>query len=238
MKKLLSFAFVLIMVIMYAVPVQAAPEQPGLVELVPVNPTFPSDKGEVASESCLNTNDLEERDGKVYLKKSVAVKIAKGLLNANAVNTAIIPVFKAAAAPNGFVAQLTFLIKGKDLIALSPEDINLIGMVSASEGKLLGYVNNAADFNDGKFTIRSGGVIFNGIIDPNEYYELVVFIKDGGEFDLDGLINGKIISSIFIASEKTSKDCILECLNGCNAGYGYLMFTLIGAIPYIKKRRK
>jgi hypothetical protein len=110
-------------------------------------------------------------------------------------------------------------------------------MVSPITGKLFDYVNDADDYNDGKFTLKSGGVIFDGKIDPNEYYELVVFIQDGGEFDLDGIIDGKIISSIFLASEKT-KDCIFDCFGGCNEGFGYLALTLLGAVPLVIKKRK
>lgn len=238
MKKLLSLAFILIMVLVYVAPAMAAPVEPGLVELVPVTPTFPSDKGDVADESGLNVNDLEEKNNMVYLKKSVAEKIAKLLLKVDKVDTNILPVFTASASPNGFVAEVSFTVKGKDLLASFPEDINLIGMISASTGKLFIYEKNVSNFDNGKFTLKQGGVVFNGEIDPNADYELVVFIKDGGEFDLDGVANGKIICSIFLASEKKGKDCILDCLDGCNAGFGCLALTLIGVAPFIFRRRK
>lgn len=240
MKKLLSFAFVLIMVLACAAPVAAAPTEPGVVVLTPVTPVFPSDKGEVADESGLKIDDLEEKNNMVYLSKSLAEKIAKLLLKVNEVNTNILPVFTAAAAPSGFVAEVTFTMKGKDLLASFPQDINLIGMISATEGKLFVYENNPTNFDTGKFTLKKGGVVFTGEIDPDEDYQLVVFIKDGGEFDLDGIVNGKIICSIFIASEKKStKDCcILDCFDGCNAGFGYLALILMGAAPFIFVKRR
>jgi hypothetical protein len=202
---------------------------------VPVVPTYPSDKGEVADITGLNPCDLDVKNGKVYLKKCITEKIAKELLNVCTTSVNVLPVFSASASPNGFIAEVSFTLSGKKLLALYPEEINLIGMVSPSTGKLFGYVNKAADFADGKFTLRLGGVIFNGEIDPDETYELVAFIKDGGEFDLDGLVNGKIVSSVFLASEK---ECIFDCFEGCNAGYGYLVLAMLGAVPIIFKKRK
>jgi hypothetical protein len=205
-------------------------------QVVSATPTFPSDKNEVADKTGLNPDDLEERDGKVYLKKNVAERIAKELLKVDAVDTYILPVFEAIVTPVGYVAEIKYTIKGKDLLATYPHDINLIGMISPTTGKLLGYVDNEADFDDGKFTLLFGGVIFDGEIDPEGTYELTIYIRDGGEFDLDGIVNGKIISSLFIASEKTGSG--KKGGGGCNAGYGYLAFAILGAVPFVLKKGK
>ena len=201
---------------------------------VPADPTYPSDKDDVAKDTGLNPDDLEERDNKVYLTKRLAENIAKELLNVDRVDTHILPVFEAVVSPNGSLAEVKFTVKGKDLLALFPDEINLIGMISDTKGKLFGYTDNSAYFDNGMFTLMLGGVIYDEEIDPDVEYVLVAYIRDGGEFDLDGLPNGKIISSIFLAAEKDRKGGG----GGCDAGYGYLAFALLGFAPFILKRGK
>jgi Synergist-CTERM protein sorting domain-containing protein len=98
-------------------------------------------------------------------------------------------------------------------------------------------VDNANDFDDGKFTLRLDGVIHEGEIDPNAIYELVALIKDGGMFDLDGVKNGKIISSIFLAAKQEIKDNGGRGgSGGCNAaGFGYLALAVVPLV-FRKKR--
>ena len=197
-----------------------------------VDPVYPSNVDDVADSTGIDPNELEAKDGKVYLKKGVAETIAKALLHVNDVNTDILPVFEGTVTPDGQTAKLSFMIEGKDLLASYPEDINLIGLISGgATGLFFDYTNNASDNSDGKFTLLAGGVVFTGEIDPDATYELAAFIKDGGKFDLDGLENGKLISSIFLASEKTGK----SGGSGCSA-YGYLAFALF-AVPFVLKRK-
>ncbi|MCL1875828.1 MAG: Ig-like domain-containing protein [Synergistaceae bacterium] len=196
----------------------------------PVDPEFPSSKDEVAGATEIPAEDLEEKDGKVYLKKSVAEGIAKILLDAKEVNTYILPIFEGSVAPGG-VVEVTFSIAGKDLLASYADEINLIGLLFGGGGDFFDYVNDAAEYGDGKFTLLLDGDIFEGKINPNEVYELVVFIKDGGIFDLDGEENGKVISSIFLASVKKGGGG----KGGCNAGY--LALAMFGIAPLVLRKK-
>ncbi|MCL1875767.1 MAG: Ig-like domain-containing protein [Synergistaceae bacterium] len=198
----------------------------------PVSPEFPSDKDDVATRTGIPADDLEERDGKVYLKKEAAEKLAKELLGAKNVNTFILPIFEGTIAPGG-VAEISFTITGKDLLVKFTDDINLIGLTFGGGAELFDFVNDAAEYGNGKFTLLLGGVIYEGEIDPDEIYELLVFIKDGGIFDLDGVEDGKVISSIFLASEKKGGGGG----GGCNA-YGYLALVLLGFAPFVLKSRE
>jgi Synergist-CTERM protein sorting domain-containing protein len=186
-----------------------------------VDTTFPSDKNDVSAKTGLNADDFEEKDGKVWLKKKIAESIAKDLLVTDEVEVNILPVFEGIVVPPGSVAEVSFTIKGKDLLALYPDEINLIGLIFGGGGKLFDYADKTADFGDGKFTLLFENAIYNGEIRANEYYTIVAYIKDGGIFDLDGVANGKIISSIFLAKKKSGS-------GGCNAaGFGYITFALI-----------
>ena len=198
---------------------------------IPVTPTYPTILTDVATDTGIAAGDLEVIGGRVYLKKGLAETIAKGLLGVNRVNTEIHPVFEATVAPNGGVAQISITVTGEELLALTPDEINLIGMTTGSAGDLFDYVNSASQFDANKFTLLQGGVIYSGVIDPNGVYELLVFIEDGGKFDLDGAANGEVIASIFFASERTGGGG-----GGCSA-FGYLAFTLL-AVPFVLKRNK
>jgi uncharacterized protein YjdB len=201
---------------------------------VPVTPTFPSNKEDAAARTGIDPVNLETKENEVFLVKGTAEEIAKTLLSVNKVNTNVQPVFEGTVTPSGRVAELLFSITGKELLASYPEEINLIGLISSNTGKLFDYTSDAAEFDDGKFTLLLGGAIFSGEIDPDEIYELSVFIKDGGIFDLDGLEDGSVIASIFIASEKTGGGGG----GGCNAGYVYLALAIFGAVPFILRKRR
>jgi Synergist-CTERM protein sorting domain-containing protein len=202
-----------------------------------VDPEYPSDKEDVSNKTGIHYDNLDAINGKVYLSRTLAEKIAKGLLKVDAVDTYILPIFEGTTQPNSDIVGLKFTVKGKDLLALYPEDVNLIGMISGSAGKLLDYVDNLMDFDDGKFTILFKGVVFDGMFDPNEDYELVVFIKDFGTFDLDRILNGKVIASLYLAAEKTTDGGRKGRGGGCNADYGLFAIALL-VIPFAFSRKR
>ena|GEM_PF-2129166 len=198
---------------------------------IPAAPAYPTVLTDVATDSGIAAGDLEVIGGRVYLKKGLAETIAKGLLGVDRVNTEIHPVFTATVTPNGGVTQLTIPVTGEELMALTPDEINLIGMTSGNAGMRFDYVNSASQFDANRFTLLQGGVIYTGAIDPSGVYELLVFIEDGGRFDLDGAANGEVIASVFCAAERTGGGG-----GGCSA-LGYLAFALL-AVPFVLKRKK
>jgi hypothetical protein len=197
-----------------------------------IDPIYPPKFDDLPGLIDLDPNDFEERDGKLYLKKSLAEKIAREKLKVKEVDTYILPVFEAVVSND--IVGVKFTIKGKDLLAQFPYEVNLIGMVSAKTGELFDYIDDLKDCDNGKFTILFNGVIFDGEIDPDANYTLVAYIKDGGIFDLDRIVNGKIVSTVFIAAEKTGKK---RRVGGCNADFGYLAFALLGAMPLVQRRK-
>ena len=200
---------------------------------ISVKPVYPP-KNEVVGKTDIDPDDLYEEGDKVYLKDPAADTIAKDVLDKHkswtsdkAVYLHVLPVFKGIITPNGAVARISFTMTGKELLESYPEDINLIGMILSGRGMLFDYVNRESEFGDAKFTLLLNDRIFDGKINPDGVYELVVFIKDGGVFDLDGLENGEVICSLFIASEKNDH----KGGGGCNAGvFGGLVGLLLLAL--------
>ena len=207
-------------------------ENPALEE---TDPTYPSNKEEVAEKTGIDPDDLEVKDKKVYLKKSAAEKIARELLGMNKVIVNVLPVYEGTVTQEGRVIAVKFTMSGIELLSLFPDGVNLIGMTSGSAAKLLEYVNSELDYGDGKFTVLYNGLIYEGELKRGENYELLVFIKDGGEFDLDGLVNGSVLASIFLAREGSGRS------DGCNAGYGFggiaLMLALLVPLVISKKEK-
>jgi hypothetical protein len=194
-------------------------------------PIYPLDKTEVANEIGIDPNSLEAHDKKVFLKKELAETIAKHMLLTDTAKTYILPVFNGIATSRSQVAAVSFMIKGSDLFTQQPENVNLVGIALGKSGRFLNYVNSESEFENGKFTILYKGSIFNGKIEPAKIYELVVFVRDGSIFDLDGHVNGKVTASKFITSVKTEKGKG----GGCNTGCGYLAFALLGVSFVVMK---
>ena len=192
-----------------------------------------TDKDDVASETGIDIDDLETgTDGRVYLKKGVAEAAAKNLLGWETAEVTIVPIFSANVTPSGNVAKITLSKTGKELLTSSPEDIIVIGKTSSGAWDTFGYITDEAGYDDGKFMLFLNGVPFTGEISQNETYELVLFIEDGGRFDLDNAADGKLVTSVFIASEKSGKDG-----GGCNALFG-LAFAILGVVPFVIRKRQ
>jgi hypothetical protein len=215
--------------------------QPFGIEEVTFTPHYPTDRSVVANETGISLNNLVAKNSGVFLHSNAAASIARRLLNADLINMSIFPVFSGTVSKSGHIAAMSFMLSGEELQAKYPKDINLIGLTSGSTGRLFGYVRNESDFSDGMFTVlKNGGILeYESGIEPGEKYELVMFIKDGGEYDLDHLVNGRIIVSAFIASHKSATGVIDEIREqaGCSLGYEYLAFGLL-VIPFILRNKK
>ena len=82
-------------------------------------------------------------------------------------------------------------------------------------------------------------------LQPRSRYVLTVFIGDGGKYDLDGEVNGRVVDPLALLSvtgssepgpnpqpEPEGRD---SGGGGCNAGRGWLL--LLAAVPAALRRR-
>lgn len=144
--------------------------------------------------------------------------------------------------PKGGVVAVGFAIEGGSLRADTAEKIRILGVRCDRTGRLFDYAFNASDFSDRKFAIfDSWDRTVSGKINKYDDYKLVLFIKDGGLFDLDGKENGSV-SCIFSVLDAGADPGDTPTPTpsgggggGCNAGFGIL--PMLAALPLLKKKR-
>ena len=215
---------------------------PGEAKTTITDPKYPLNEEQAASNmEDINASDLETTNGKVYIKKSVAEAIAKTLFDDdNAFEVFTLPCFEAEV-DKGNVVAVRIPVVGTQFRVEYPKDILLLKIISPASGEFLKYAATEADYGDGKFTLFTKGseTLYSGKLDVSATYDLVIFIKDGGKYDLDKTENGVVVDPLVIVNETESKEEWDEVLksSGCNA-YGYLALILMGVVPLLKNRGK
>jgi uncharacterized protein YjdB len=208
-------------------------------EITTVNPQFSSDKDYAATKMIgISASDLEIADEKVVIKKSIAESIARKLLKTKTNNFEIVllPWFEAAIG-YGRIAAVKIPIKGAQLNTNYPREVLLLKIISPSEGEFLQYAANKSDYEDGMFTLLAKGseTPYSGIIDSNKEYDLMIFIKDGGKYDLDKTRNGFVVDPVAIVNKNS--ESVNEDSSGCSV-FGYLVFTLMGVVPFVIRKNR
>jgi Synergist-CTERM protein sorting domain-containing protein len=188
----------------------------------------------------IRASDLEVVGGRVVISGQVAETIAKGLLGANSnIEVDPLPLFEAAV-QSGSIAAVKLPVSGARFGVSSPRNIQLLKVLSSSTGEFLRYAATEADYDDGRFTLLARGseTPYGGNINPGAEYDLLVFIRDGGKYDLDKVANGVVIDPLAIVrrvSAPPSGDGGDGGGGGCNAGY--VAFVLL-LLPFLAKRKK
>ena len=200
---------------------------------ITLTPTYPADRKDVAEKTGIPENDLNSSRGMLYQSQRLASQVAKDLIRADTIHINVLPVISAQFSSYGQTAAIAIPVKGRELQVVFPFEVNLVGMTSMNMGKLFKYVSSPSEYGEKCFTILYNGSMNFGEIEPNGDYEILVFIRDGGEFDLDGRDNGEITASVFIANGNMKSD---GGGGGCAAiEFGYLALALLGVMPLLKK---
>ena len=188
---------------------------------------------------------LEVVGGKVVVKGGVAEAIAKskGVTPANVVTLAV---FEATVA-NGAMAAVEIPVTGAELGAASPDKIVLLKIFSSGSGERLTYMASGFNFDNnddgGKFTLlAANGAVYTGAIVGTTNYILLVFIRDGGRYDLDEDVNGVVVDPLAIvhqqlgAGETNNKGgggCDVMAANA--VGFALALLALAGLVARRKK---
>ena len=132
-------------------------------------------------------------------------------------------------------------VTGAQLGVYLPHDIWFLKIFSPTEGEYLDYVSTADDFDDGAFTLLLPGedTPYRGIISRDANYDLAVFIKDGGKFDLDGKVNGAVVDPLVIVNSiPDGGKGEGGGGGGCNTAVGYALIALLTFCFFAKGRKK
>gem|GEM_PF-2330881 len=146
----------------------------------------------------INSTDLRVNEhGVITFDDQIAKEIAKKLLSEDQVGVITIPVFEAVLNNNGEIAAVSFRIKGSclmmDGLIDRPENVWLLSILPGYSGDWYTYTDSADGLGDKTFTILDmNNNIFTGDFVPDDDYILVLLIKDGGDFDLDGQTDGSV----------------------------------------------
>jgi hypothetical protein len=194
----------------------------------------------------MGVSDFEVVDGAVTVRKAVAQEAAKyaaddAKLNAEVDEVVRLPVIVAELEGNGKVAAVCFEITGSLLKAESVSDINLVKIFppsSSKKGEMFGYAGKPEEYGDKKFTLLTmNDATHTGAIQPDVDYKLVIFIRDGGDFDLDGKPNGIVVDPTALFSTKAGKRS--SGGSGCDVGtaWGLLLLGIGLGLGGMRKRR-
>ncbi|MDR1472795.1 MAG: hypothetical protein LBS75_09750 [Synergistaceae bacterium] len=104
------------------------------------------------------------------------------------------PAFKAEVG-SGRVAAVGLRVKGPDFLANNAKSVKVMKVKGAgdTDTRKFTYVLEASEYDDGTFTILKEDGTPAGDLSGDGTYILTLFVKDGGEYDLDGSENGSVI---------------------------------------------
>lgn len=186
----------------------------------------------------ISSGDLVvDASGAITVKAETVRNAASSLMAYNETITKVgpLPVFSAKVV-KAQTAAVAYKIKGKDLYATDPSKINVIKYLGSGEAARFVYAAEAADFADESYTVmlRGKSTIADSIAADTEY-DLVLFIKDGGRFDLD---KADAVVADPPAVVQTEKKASGGSSSGCNGGFGALLLLGAAMLPLVYRKKR
>ena len=97
-----------------------------------------------------------------------------------------------------------FKVMGSELFTIDLGKVMVLKVLGDTESEFFTYAASSAAFATGKYTLQTAdNPLYTGAIDANTEYLLILFIKDGSIFDLDGTVNGEVVDpAVIVKAEK------------------------------------
>ncbi len=152
-----------------------------------------------------------------------------------------VPLIKAAcgSAESGRIIAFGFTVSGDNFgKADSARDIKVMKVLPDGRGVLFKAIGEEREIEDRSCALYKGGEIYSGPVMPEENYVLTLFIKDGGEFDLDGAENGSVIDPLVVLKAKEAPARESSSGGGCSAGFGGAALLALAALPVLLRGRR
>lgn len=152
-----------------------------------------------------------------------------------------VPLIKAAcgSAESGRIIAFGFTVSGDNFgKADSARDIKVMKVLPDGRGVLFKAIGEEREIEDRSCALYKDGEIYSGPVMPEENYVLTLFIKDGGEFDLDGAENGSVIDPLVVLKAKEAPARESSSGGGCSAGFGGAALLALAALPVLLRGRR
>ncbi|MDD7650671.1 Ig-like domain-containing protein [Cloacibacillus porcorum] len=152
-----------------------------------------------------------------------------------------VPLIKAAcgSAESGRIIAFGFTVSGDNFgKADSARDIKVMKVLPDGRGVLFKAIGEEREIEDRSCALYKGGEIYSGPVMPEDNYLLTLFIKDGGEFDLDGAENGSVIDPLVVLKAKEAPARESSSGGGCSAGFGGAALLAFAALPVLLRGRR
>jgi uncharacterized protein YjdB len=208
---------------------------------------IPADSSDISLEidmlssmmSGISPADLHINEyGVITIEDWRAKEAAEKLLSMDKAEVITIPVFEAVLNNPGEIAAVSFQVKGRHLMVdgliSRPENVRLLGMLSADSGDWYTYTGTADGLADKTFTILDmSNNIFTGDLAPDGDYILLFLIKDGGSFDLDKQADGSVWGvSVLVGVPVTAETFLPAALSLSRGGIADILSGISIPIPY------
>ncbi|MCI5863769.1 MAG: SYNERG-CTERM sorting domain-containing protein [Cloacibacillus porcorum] len=177
--------------------------------------------------------------GTVVLESDTAKKAAENVISTDETLKSVLPlpIFKATLEKDK-IAAAAFTVTGEQLGVTVPENVRIMKYLGSGAADSFEYAAVPADFDDKSFTIFKHGT--NEIaktIEKGTSYDLTVFIKDGGDFDLDKIAGQVTDPTMIVTAEKSPSPKPGGSSSGCNGGFGSLALAAFAIVTFAYRRK-
>ena len=109
------------------------------------------------------------------------------------------------------------------------DEISLYNILSPDFIERLSYAADESKYGDGRFTLLTKGseIPFLGMIDSDSEYDLLIFIRDGGRFDIDKTVNGCVVGQIVVQHLAFYHVIPVKKSGGCSVDFSKITWLLI-----------
>ncbi len=209
------------------------------VEAVKANGINSSQLDDVAKSlgASMGSFKVNER-GVVYLEDAVLQRAIVDAISDDSValdRAVSLPLFRAQLPTAGATAATAFIISGDRLLADTPQEVRLVKTRPDGTGSFFAYAAASADYKDGHFTLQrmdDSVMAAEEAIEADKSYKLVVYVKDGGDYDVDSTERSVVDPLAVVKTSKKSSGGS----GGCSAGFGALALLPVAFAALLRRR--
>ena len=195
------------------------------------------EKAVEAISSDIAAADLDASEGAVTLKEAKAKDIVQSALGdmKTVVDVQPLPVFSITTSKD--IVASTWTVKGSDLLAETFDKIDIRKIISSTQTLQFTYAAMPEEYADGFFTVLDkSGEVATGAVDSTAEYQVMLFIEDNGDYDLNKTTGEVTDPAVIVKTE--DKPAPGGSSGGCSAGFAALALLALAPMAVRKRRNK